>query len=273
MPSSSSGCGSFLGTSEEAYISDEQAGAGGSPTTLPVTPFTAPATTAPPPPTAGGQPAAAVSPASLASPQALEQRLAELRFDVSPDGVMDDNTRQAVIAFQKLNGLPRTGMATPDVTNALATARLPDPLKPDGGPTRVEIDLGRQVLFLYVNGTLNKVLPVSTGTGKRYCDEGKCGIATTPKGSFRIERRISGWRKSDLGRLYNPLYFNGGNRYSWLPFGATDPRLSWLRAHPHGFGRSLSKAGVRRYAGLRDVTTPRCSAGRIGRSPSGCCFR
>ncbi len=205
--------------------------------------------------------------------QALEQRLAELRFDVSPDGVMDDNTRQAVIAFQKLNGLPRTGMATPDVTNALATARLPDPLKPDGGPTRVEIDLGRQVLFLYVNGTLNKVLPVSTGTGKRYCDEGKCGIATTPKGSFRIERRISGWRKSDLGRLYNPLYFNGGNRYSWLPFGATDPRLSWLRAHPHGFGRSLSKAGVRRYAGLRDVTTPRCSAGRIGRSPSGCCFR
>jgi len=116
----------------------------------------------------------------------------------------------AVIAFQKLNGLPRTGMATPDVTNALATAKLPDPLKPDGGPTRVEIDLGRQVLFLYVNGALNKILPVSTGTGKRYCDEGKCGIATTPKGSFRIERRISGWRKSDLGRLYNPLYFTGG---------------------------------------------------------------
>ena len=101
-------------------------------------------------------------------------------------------------------------MATPDVTNALATAKLPDPLKPDGGPTRVEIDLGRQVLFLYVNGALNKILPVSTGTGKRYCDEGKCGIATTPKGSFRIERRISGWRKSDLGRLYNPLYFTGG---------------------------------------------------------------
>ncbi len=204
------GCGSFLGASEESYVSDEAAASGGSTTTLP--PTTAPPpTTGPPAAPAGNQPAlAAVSPASLATPQALEQRLADLRFDVTPDGKEDDNTRQALIAFQKLSGLPRTGKSDPAVINALASATLPPPMRPDGEPTRVEIDLGRQVLFLYTNGSLNKVLPVSTGTGKRYCDEGKCGIATTPKGSFRVERRISGWRKSDLGRLYNPLYFKGG---------------------------------------------------------------
>jgi lipoprotein-anchoring transpeptidase ErfK/SrfK len=166
---------------------------------------------------------AAVTPASLASPQALEQRLADLHFDVTVDGKMDDSTKQALIAFQKLNGLARTGQPTPDVTNALATATAPAPLRPDGGATRVEIDLGRQVLFLYLNGTLAKILPVSTGTGKRYCDEGKCGIATTPRGSFRIERRITGWRKSDLGRLYNPMYFKGGIAIHGFPSVPTSP--------------------------------------------------
>ena len=220
-----SGCGSFLGASDDNYISDEAAAAGGSTTTLPVTTSPPSPTTVPPPPVpSGGQPAlAAVSPASLASPQALEQRLADLRFDVTVDGKMDDNTKQALIAFQKLNGLPRTGQPTPDVTNALATANAPAPLKPDGGATRVEIDLGRQVLFLYTNGSLAKILPVSTGTGKRYCDEGKCGTAVTPTGSFRIERRINGWRKSDLGRLYNPMYFKGGIAIHGFPSVPTTP--------------------------------------------------
>jgi peptidoglycan hydrolase-like protein with peptidoglycan-binding domain len=201
-------CGEVFGTDSEPAISDEQAASGGTTTTVP--PPTAPPTTAPPPPPAAAPQAAAVNPASLASPQGLEQRLASLHFDVTPDGVMDDNTRQALIAVQKLAGLPRTGKPTPDVINALASFTPPPPLKPDGGPTRVELDLGRQVLFLYVNGSLNKILPISSGSGKRYCEEGKCGIATTPRGSFRIERRINGWRKSDLGRLYNPLYFTGG---------------------------------------------------------------
>ncbi len=207
-----SACGpTMFGTDTEGAVSDEQS----SPASVTTRPTTT--TTTPRPPTAVANPSAtgtpdpaAVSPASLASPLALEQRLAALRFDVSPDGVLDDNSRQALIAFQKLSGLPRTGKPTPDVINALASARLPAPLMPGGGATRVEIDLVRQVLFLYTGGTLNKVLPVSTGTGKRYCDEGKCGIAVTPRGSYRVERRISGWRKSDLGRLYNPLYFNGG---------------------------------------------------------------
>src|SRR2546423_10767045 len=80
----------------------------------------------------------------------------------------------------------------------------------EGGATRVEIDLRRQVLFYWRDGALLRVLPVSTGTGRRYCEEGDCGVAVTPSGSFRIERRIRGKHKSPLGLLYDPLFFTGG---------------------------------------------------------------
>jgi hypothetical protein len=81
---------------------------------------------------------------------------------------------------------------------------------PGGGATRVEVDIRRQVLFLYKGGGLFRTLDVSTGSGKKYCVDGGCATAVTPGGSFRVSRRINGWRTSRLGRLYNPLYFNGG---------------------------------------------------------------
>lgn len=186
-------------------------------TTLPPTPPPRPAAVS------TSSSAAAVAPATLANPLALEQRLAALRFDVNPDGVMDGDTRHAIIALQKLAGLPRTGNPTPDVTNALASFQPPPPLVPGGSPTRVEIDLTRQVVLLYVGGQLERILPTSTGSGKRYCEEGKCGIAVTPKGGYQVQRRISGWRKSELGRLYNPLYFNGGIAIHGYPSVPTRP--------------------------------------------------
>lgn len=142
---------------------------------------------------------------------ALEQRLDALHYDV---GVLDDyfdgNTSYAIMAFQKVHGMARTGRATSDVMARLATAETPGELVPGGGETRVEIDLARQVLFLYRHGSLFKILPVSTGSGQRYCVDGSCARAVTPGGSYKVFRRISGWRTSRLGQLYNPLYFNGG---------------------------------------------------------------
>ncbi len=209
-------CGSgFFGTPAEDVAT---------PTTrLPVTTLPPP----PPPPPLAPAPSSpspdAVAPATLANPLAFEQRLAALRFDVNPDGVLDGDTRHAVIALQKLTGLPRTGKPTPDVNNALASFQRPPPLVPAGSPTRVEIDLTRQVIFLYVGGQLERILPTSTGSGKRYCEEGQCGIAVTPRGDFRVQRRISGWRKSELGRLYNPLYFTGGIAIHGFPSVPTSP--------------------------------------------------
>ena len=126
------------------------------------------------------------------------------------DGVFDGSTAYAVVAFQKVTGLPRSSRATDDVIAALQTAADPPPLVPGGGGTRVEIDVGRQVLFLYQGNGLFKILPVSTGSGARYCVDGSCARAVTPAGSYRVFLRVRGWQTSRLGRLYNPLYFNGG---------------------------------------------------------------
>lgn len=141
----------------------------------------------------------------------LQDRLMALRYDAgAPDGRYQAETTHAVMAFQKVAGLPATGVAGPDTMAALNIARDPAPLLSTGGATRVEVDLVRQVLFFYDRGVLSRILPVSTGNGKRYCSKGRCGVAVTPSGSYRVYRKLTGKRVSHLGVLYNPLYFKGG---------------------------------------------------------------
>ena len=70
----------------------------------------------------------------------------------------------------------------------------------------VPVDLPRQVLFLYENDMLSTILPVSSGTGKRFCAKGDCGVAVTPAGAFRVDYWGPRWRESRLGRLYNPVH-------------------------------------------------------------------
>ena len=184
------------------------------PTPPPTEPSTT--TTQPPPPppwSIGPVPAKGLGPGDR-GPQvrAVEERLTAFRFDVTAlDDVFDQNTGYAVVAFQKVAGLPRTGRVTQNVVDALAaTAAPPGPLVPGGGPTRIEIDLPRQVLFLYHNDSLTRILPVSTGSGKRFCADGRCRTAVTPPGSYRIGYRVNGWDDSPLGRLFNPLYYMVG---------------------------------------------------------------
>jgi peptidoglycan hydrolase-like protein with peptidoglycan-binding domain len=174
-------------------------------TTTEVPTTTTPPTTGKPAPAGLGQ--GSRSPAV----QSLEAKLAEMHYDVGKvDGVFDSQTSHAVLAFQKVNGMGRTSRATDDVVAKVMASSAPGARLPGGGATRVEVDLKRQVLFLWKGGGLFRILDVSTGSGKRYCVDGACATAVTPGGSFRVNRRISGWRTSRLGRLYNPLYFNGG---------------------------------------------------------------
>ena len=65
-------------------------------------------------------------------------------------------------------------------------------------------------MYIRKGGQLYRTIRVSTGSGKRFCVKGDCQTAHTPRGRFRIGRRIGGWRVSRLGRLYSPLYFSGG---------------------------------------------------------------
>ncbi|MBW3614304.1 MAG: L,D-transpeptidase family protein [Actinobacteria bacterium] len=174
-------------------------------TTSTTTTSLATSTTPPPPPPGLGRESRG------AEVQALEQKLTELKYDTGKvDGVFDAATGHAVMAFQKANGLPRSSRATDDVLAALATASEPAAMLPAGGADRVEIDLKRQILLLYKGGSLLRVLSVSTGNNKRYCVDGQCATAVTPGGSFKVNRKIRGLRVSRLGKLFNPLYFNGG---------------------------------------------------------------
>jgi peptidoglycan hydrolase-like protein with peptidoglycan-binding domain len=143
--------------------------------------------------------------------QELENRLNAQRYDTGKvDGYFDSSTFHAVMAFQKVHSLPRTGRATDSVLNKIGTVGPPGPMLAAGGATRVEVDLPRQILQLYKNGDLYKVVDVSTGSGKRYCVDGECAVAVTPGGSYKVFFRRHGWRISRLGKLYRPLYFNGG---------------------------------------------------------------
>jgi len=114
------------------------------------------------------------------------------------------------MAFQKVEGLARTGGLNAGVFDALTRASRPAPSVKDGEATRVEIDLRRQVLLYWTPKGLTRVLNISTGSGQRYCVAGKCELAVTPKGTFRIERKIDGNRVAALGTLYHPMYFSGG---------------------------------------------------------------
>jgi hypothetical protein len=139
-----------------------------------------------------------------------EQRLSDLGYWTGPvDGALDEGSRQALIAFQKVEGRQRTGKLTLEELEALRTAKRPP--SRESGYVHIEIDLSRQVLFAVdVSGSVSKILPVSTGTGKLFTAEGRTRRAVTPCGRFTISHKISGWRKSPLGLLYYPNYVVGG---------------------------------------------------------------
>jgi lipoprotein-anchoring transpeptidase ErfK/SrfK len=140
---------------------------------------------------------------------ALQRRLIELHFDPGPaDGTFGQATVYAVQGFQKLAGMGPDGRVGAQVQAALADPPAVTPLVPNGGATRVEVDLRRQLLFVYQDGAIRLISHVSTGSGKSYCAGGDCNNkAITPIGSFRFAWRYSGWRESRLGKLYNPVYF------------------------------------------------------------------
>ena len=139
-----------------------------------------------------------------------ERRLSEMGYWTGPvDGVVDEITRSALIAFQKWEGREITGRLTRADVEAIDNAPSPQPR--DAGYKHVEIDVDRQVLSMIDDeGRITKIVPVSTGSGRRYNEKGTRGLAYTPKGRFRIYGKVSGWKKSPLGLLYYPSYFSDG---------------------------------------------------------------
>lgn len=140
-----------------------------------------------------------------------ERLLSDLGFWIlRVDGVADDSTQHAITAYQKVEGMKRTGVLNNEVLNAIRHASRPTP-RFNSGRAHIEIDITRQILYLTdSNNLVVKILPVSTGNEKRYFDQGKWQTAHTPRGTFKIERKINGVRRAPLGDLFYPNYFTGG---------------------------------------------------------------
>ncbi len=147
----------------------------------------------------------------------LQRRLADGPLDPGPiDGVYGQATVAAVWALEKLAEVPIDGDWGP--ADELAWRKLTE--GEVGTPERdneqrwVEVDLSKQLMKVYDPGRQVPVLVshASSGSGIPWENEEHSGNSITPTGDFHINRRISGWRESslDIGRLYNPLYFNGG---------------------------------------------------------------
>jgi lipoprotein-anchoring transpeptidase ErfK/SrfK len=128
----------------------------------------------------------------------LEHQLTRLKYCPGyVDGLYDDFTRDAVLAFEKVERLKRTGTVEAAVWERLVTAQTPLPKKTDVG-TRVEIDLSRQVLFMVTDNKVWKIVHVSTGSTTR----------RTRVGHFKVEDKQRGWVSCTTvrGRMFYPSY-------------------------------------------------------------------
>ena len=129
----------------------------------------------------------------------------------------------ALVVFQKWERRKVTGRLNRDEFEAIMNAEPPQPKDP--GYEHVEVDISRQVLLLIDDdGSIQKILPVSTGSDKPYREKGGSGLAYTPRGRFRVTNKIGGWRKSPLGLLYYPSYFSGGVAIHGNPSVPTTPQ-------------------------------------------------
>jgi hypothetical protein len=124
----------------------------------------------------------------------LERRLARLGYALrSVDRFYGRDTGEAVLAFQKVHGLPWTGRVTPRVWHALDRSSTPRPRYARGN--HVEVDKRRQLLLLVRGGRVVLVSHVSTGA-----------TGNTPVGRWRVYRKVTGWDWV----LWYPLYFLRG---------------------------------------------------------------
>jgi peptidoglycan hydrolase-like protein with peptidoglycan-binding domain len=124
-----------------------------------------------------------------------ERRLSDMGYWTGPvDGRFDPATRSALIAFQKWEGRPVTGRLTPDELDAIRTSTSPTAREP--GYAHVEVDLDRQVMLMVNENDGIRVLPISSGSGKPFVDEGQTSICPHTARQVRClrkGRRLGEW--------------------------------------------------------------------------------
>ncbi len=126
---------------------------------------------------------------------ALEQRLHELHFAVGAiNGYFGFDTSDAVVAFQKLHGLPRTGATDARFWRELETAHAPVP-RHAGAGLHVEVSKELQVLLLVRDGKVSLISTVSTGA-----------TGNTPVGLWHVYSKVPGFNAE---QMYYSSFFVG----------------------------------------------------------------
>jgi L,D-transpeptidase-like protein/putative peptidoglycan binding protein/PKD domain-containing protein len=139
--------------------------------------------------------AASLGPGSSGlSAYALDRRLHELHYGLGRvDGYYGQDDVDAVTAFQKLHGLPRTGGVDARVWAELEQATVPRARYPGD---HVEVSKGLQVLFVVRNGQVAIVSTVSTGA-----------TGNTPLGHFHVYSKVPGYNAKEM---FDSSFFVGG---------------------------------------------------------------
>lgn len=126
----------------------------------------------------------------------LERRLVDLDYHLSGvDDLFDQRTSDAMIAFRKVQGMPRTADVTESVWRALVDPKRPHPRSTAKG-FHIEVDQRRQVLITVDDGSVRAILHVSTGKPS----------TPTNDGAFHVYRKLAGYSGN---QLYYPSYFDG----------------------------------------------------------------
>jgi PKD repeat protein len=130
----------------------------------------------------------------------LGGELRRLDYAAPPGAKFDGRMLDAVYAFQKVHGLPRTGVVDARFWRTLSNPGVPSP-RFEQPAEHIEVNKGLQVLYIVRDSELALIVPISTA-----------GVAGTytPVGRFAVYRKVVGFDPSPLGTLYDPLYFTGG---------------------------------------------------------------
>jgi Putative peptidoglycan binding domain/Sporulation and spore germination/L,D-transpeptidase catalytic domain len=115
----------------------------------------------------------------------LQQQLIKLGYLLrgDDDGRFGPATSDAILAFQKWERLPRTGMIDAATRARLASAKRPKPISHGLSGKRAEILLRRQVALLIRNNLVVRAISVSTGKPS----------TPTPPGNYRVYAKIQRW--------------------------------------------------------------------------------
>jgi lipoprotein-anchoring transpeptidase ErfK/SrfK len=163
--------------------------------------------------------------------KSAQRRLNEMGYPSGPMGLT---------TFQKWEGRKVSGRLTRGDYEAIMNATAPQPKDTDY--EHVEVDLDRQILLLIgSDGAITKILPVSTGSGRRYNEKGMRGLAYTPRGRFKIYNKLSGWKRSPLGLLYYPNYFSDGLAIHGNPSVPQSPQSHGCIRIPMSAAREVSR--------------------------------